>query len=167
MGLLFCLILNFNIQYLSQHPVHVTVTNIDYISEKKEFVISMKVYIDDFETIVKHNYQVDLNLGKESELTNSSDYISKYVLENFALITNDIDKTKKRLVFSKKEIVDLSVWFYFTFKCKAKIENLEIKNSLMIDLYNDQTNLLIFTYFGFQQAIEYNNNRLLEKINLK
>jgi len=43
----------------SMHPVHVTVTNIDFNSSNKTFDISMKLFLDDFQNVILKNHQVE------------------------------------------------------------------------------------------------------------
>ncbi|NPA67446.1 MAG: hypothetical protein GXO50_02435, partial [Chlorobi bacterium] len=81
------------------HPVHFSVTNMEYNEQNKEFDISIKLFADDFEKIVNRNYNVVLNLGKENCLKNAGEYIDKYVKKHFIIIFD------KKLV-SKKAVRD-------------------------------------------------------------
>ena len=57
------------------HPVHVSVTSMEYNEGENIFLVSFKVFTDDFETIVEEKYGVNLNLGKEDELENADEYL--------------------------------------------------------------------------------------------
>ena len=73
-----------------------TVTNIEYIEEKLACEISFKIYTDDFENIINQNYGVNLNLGKENELPEYSEYVDKYINKNFKLTTNKKNPEQER-----------------------------------------------------------------------
>ena len=45
------------------HPVHVSITSIEYIEGKNSFEVSFKLFWDDFEAIIASKYDVLLNLG--------------------------------------------------------------------------------------------------------
>jgi len=146
-----------NIFSFFSHPVHVSVCNIDYNNSSKEFNISFKIFKDDFENIIMQKYNIELNLGKNNESKNCVSYINIYIFEHFALNINNINKAGKKLLFDKFEIQDLAVWIYYKYKISKDIENVEIINSLMTDLYVDQKNLVIFTYNSTEKAFTFDN----------
>ncbi|MFC2121950.1 DUF6702 family protein, partial [Bacteroidota bacterium] len=45
------------------HPLHVSLTNIEYQKEDKTFKIAFKIFTDDFEEILNRKYSVVMNLG--------------------------------------------------------------------------------------------------------
>jgi len=139
------------------HPVHVSVANIEYSTQEQKFDISIRLFQDDFEHIIRQKYGVELNIGKENEHKNSSEYINKYVNENFSVKFNGKNIDDKKLILKRKKVEDITVWLYYEIKYKPELKNVEIKNSLMTDLYRDQTNLLIFTYKKKQKALTFNS----------
>ncbi len=166
------------------HPLHVSVTNIEYNQEKKTFDVAFKIFTDDFETIIFNKYGVELKLGKEDELQDYEKYINQYVFEHFCI---EINEKNKKLRFKHKKMNDIDVWLYYEFsakghrrskalatesgsasggKNKENIKFVAITNSLMCDLYKDQTNLVIFNYFDIQKgfSFDYNNNNVIFEI---
>ena len=81
----------------------------------------------------------------------------KYVNENFSVKFNGKNIDDKKLILKRKKVEDITVWLYYEIKYKPELKNVEIKNSLMTDLYRDQTNLLIFTYKKKQKALTFNS----------
>ena len=146
------------------HPVHVSVTNIEYNTTEDRFDISIKLFTDDFEDILNQKYEANLDLINNIEDNNNDDYIIKYIFEHFSFEINGTDKTEKKLNFVNKENQDLATWLYFEYQTKENINSIEIKNSLMTDLYHDQTNLLIITYHDQQNAIKFDRKTISEKI---
>jgi hypothetical protein len=143
---------------LSYHPVHVSVTNIEYNKSTENFDIAIKIYQDDFERSIKNYYGVDLNLGKADQLSGYKEFINKYISKNFRIIVNDKDKTDRKLVFKEFKINELAVWLYYEYKKVDKVKSITIKNTFLNDLYFDQSNLLIFTHQDFQKAIKFTNS---------
>jgi hypothetical protein len=163
---LFLLLIN-NTFSNAVHPVHVTVTNIEFIEKANKYEISIKIFQDDFENIIKQKYGIALNLGKETEYKDSKKIISRYIFEHFRLLHDNKDKTTKKLKLIDKKLSDLAVWLYFDYEKIGDFKNIQINNSLMTDLYFDQTNLLIFTYKKTQKAIKFSNDLIVEKFDIQ
>jgi len=139
---------------LAFHPVHVSVTSMEYNKVEKVFLVSFKVFTDDFETIVERKYGVDLKLGKEDELKNANEYFSRYFRESFSFIVNG--KEMKKPVFLEKKMNDIAVWLYYRYPITGNVEEVEIKNIIMLDMFMDQSNLLIFKYSDFEKGFIFN-----------
>lgn len=134
------------------HPVHVSVASIEYIPEKEEFAVSFKIFIDDFESIIYRKYGVELKLGKEDEWKDQSVYFDKYIIDSFSFL---IDKNRQLVpVYQRKKINEEAIWLYYSYKCRGKIKSVTIRNSLMMDMFDDQTNLLIMKYFHFEKGYQ-------------
>lgn len=144
------------------HPVHISFTNIDYNEAQDKFEILFKLFIDDFDEILKTRYGKNLNLTGGRWENNYIETINQYMLEHFKLIINKKDKTKSALKFVKKETAEDAIWLYYDFITKEKNNTFEVHNSLMTDLFMDQKNLLIFTYKGKQKALKFDYSYTFE-----
>jgi hypothetical protein len=144
--------------FLAFHPVHVSVTSMDYNKVEKVFLVSFKVFTDDFETIVERKYDVDLNLGKENELKNADEYFNRYFRETFSFIVNG--KELKEPVFLEKKMNDIAVWLYYGYPISGNVEKVKIKNIIMLDMFMDQSNLLIFKYNNFEKGFIFNKEKI-------
>ncbi len=140
------------------HPIHLSVINMEYNTERQAFDISMKFFTDDFEKIINKNYNINLNLGKENQMAACNKYIDKYIKTNFKVFFNK-KKTEKELKL--KEFVvknsDNAVWVYYSLKSN-KPKTVRITNTLLNDLYKDQKNLFIFTFKKIQEAKKFERN---------
>ena len=121
----------------NSHPIHVTVTNIEYNSNTNAFDYSIKLFYDDFETILNTQYNRQLNLGTESQLT-ETEFVKSVI---------------------KKDNV---LWIYYTYKNSGIPKEVKITNTLMKDLYYDQKNLMIFTCNETQKGIKFNISKTTE-----
>ncbi len=146
------------------HPVHVSVTNIEYEQERESFIISFKIYTDDFERIIFNKYGIHLRLGNEDELKDQQIYIDRYISESFQFVVN----RNKRLnpEFEGKRMNEEAVWLYYRFGCKQKVRSVSITNSILMDLFNDQTNLVIFKSIDFEKGYRLTNSERNIIINL-
>jgi len=155
--IVFCLML--------PHPLHLSVTNIEYDSENNTFKISSKIFMDDFEKIIENKYGVALNLGKENELPEAENYFNKYIFESFNIIINNKDRTDK-LTFKGKKTDDQAIWLYYEYPDIKKIRSLKVYNAILCDLYMDQTNLVIFSYNDIQKGIRLKHDNRIASIDL-
>lgn len=140
------------------HPVHVTVTNIDYNLEEKAFDVSLKIYTDDLESVIRKTNQIALNLGKTDEIYNSNEKISEYIRNNFTISINNDKFAGKKLKFLKKENRDGAMWLYFRYPLTKKIKLLKVNNDLLNELYPDMTNLVIIRINREEKGYTLNKN---------
>ena len=150
---------------LAFHPVHVSVTSIEYNKEEEIFLVSFKVFTDDFETNIERKYGVNLNLGKENELKNASEYFSRYFRESFSFVVNG--EELKEPVYLEKKMDDISVWLYYKYPTSGNVEEVGIKNAIMLDIFRDQSNLLIFKYNDFEEGFIFNSKKVKIQFQLK
>ena len=140
------------------HPVHVSVTSMEYNKGEKIFLVSFKVFTDDFETIIERKYGVDLNLGKDNELKNTNEYFNRYFRESFSFIINGEELAEP--VYLEKKMNDIAVWLYYMYPTSGNIEKVEIKNIIMLDMFRDQSNLLIFKYNDFEKGFIFDRKKI-------
>jgi len=149
------------------HPVHLSVTNIEYNEQQKKFEVSIRVFIDDFEKIINYQNNINLKLEKEDELSNANYYINKYITDHLKLKINGSFVPESKYKLKKREKKDITLWLYYEIKYNKKIEEIDITNQLMTDLYKDQKNMLILTIHKKQYAMEYSLRKITNKISLK
>lgn len=156
--------LNFN-PNLELHPVHISITNVDYNETEKTFYMSIKLFADDFEKIINQNNNIQLNLGKTNELKKCNSLIDNYIKHHLILKINNRNLIKN-IKLDKKEVKndENSVWLYYKIKYpkKTSLKNkkVEVVNILMNDLYNDQKNLFIFTCFNTKEGFNFAKNKI-------
>ena len=150
----------------AKHPIHLSITNVDYNQSKKKFEISFKMFTDDFQQIIFQKYAVKINLKNINDDKKSCEYINKYINEHFSLIINTQNIFLEDMKFKNSEIKDDNLWLYYEIKYNKQATNVEIRNSLMLDLYRDQKNLLIFTYKKTQKAFTFTEKNTKEKFKI-
>jgi len=167
---MFTLTFLFNIVFFANslfaHPVHLTVTNIEYNTNDKKFDITIRLFVDDFEKILDTKYNTKLNLFKQNEAKNADFYIQNYITQNLKLKINGNFINEKKFILEKRSQEDITIWLTFSVKYKQRIHSIEITNKLMTDLYRDQKNMLIFTYQSKQSALEFNYKNTKKTINI-
>ena len=133
------------------HPIHVSMCNIEITDEQS--IMAVKLFSDDFEKVIKNKYKDDFVLSMADKEPYRK-YISDYVNSNLKLTLNR--KKPINLLYDYSEMNELSIWLYFKIDRLNSESSLIISNSLMLDLYEDQTNLLIINYKGKQSGYKFN-----------
>ncbi|MFP4060547.1 MAG: DUF6702 family protein [Bacteroidales bacterium] len=123
------------------HPVHVSVMNIEYNEKEKQFHCVLKAFRDDLsENIARNNPGLPL-LPTNKEVNISDEILMDYIHSYIAIKINkhDIDS----FLFDKLEMDEESIWIFFNFHYAEKIKSVELQNRVMMDMFEDQTNLVI------------------------
>ena len=136
---------------LAFHPVHVTMTSIDYIPENNSLKVFVKMYLDDF--------LLGLNDkgGKREE-----DFFKESSPESIAAVETYLGRmliimVNKKILSGKLydlEIVENEVKLKIEYKINKKPEVITVKNMIMTRLYKDQSNLLIVKVNKFEEGIK-------------
>src|SRR5271157_2894159 len=123
------------------HPVHVTVLNIELNSSSGRMDLTFRVYKDDMELALYHNYQLVTKLDSTKAGWKSVDYLNRYINERVKLKVNN--KAIDTLVFEKTLFDGTNLWLYYSLKIQDSVQNIWLKNEMMMDLYFDQSNMVI------------------------
>ncbi len=137
-----------------KHPIHVSMTNIEYSISENSYNIVIKVFTDDFEKNIYNLYKVNLNTEKENEYINYNKITTKYVNKYFKI---SFDNRHYKLKFVSKKSNFEATWLSFKLsEVNKTVNKAKITNNIMNQFYRDQTNLLIFTKDDLQKAFNMN-----------
>ena len=133
------------------HDIHLSNTQIHYKSEESTIQLTLKLFADDLELAVKEEYDEELKLFADRELPYSDSIIQLYIKQHL-----DIEVNNKKLQgqFIGKELSDdlSSVWCYIEFMDIDVFKNVAIKNTLLMELFDDQQNMLIIKVDNIRKA---------------
>jgi len=138
----------------SAHPIHVSVTNIDYVVDSGKIDLSVKLYSEDFQTLINHKYNTLLNFtGQKRMTTKEQNAVVNYISENLS-------------VMAASEVIDFkftgwktdheSVWLLFCAYCDVKSQVFTVRNTIFLDLFTDQVNLVILHAGDIQEGYDFN-----------
>jgi hypothetical protein len=147
------------------HAFHTSLTQIEYNSKEKSLEISIRVFTDDFETAL-----TKFNSGKKVAITadNKNDVlISKYIQQHFAFISPQ--KQPKNYNFIGKEIEEQATWIYVELPDYLPVgrqgqplsNGISLQNNILIELFDDQTNLVNFTVLANKKTFIFNSKKTI------
>ena len=129
------------------HPVHVTLTSVDYVPENDCLKVFVKLYFDDFLLDIEQSESDFLDdKVKSKEITEG--YINRKLI---------IKADNKTLIgrIEELEVVDIEVKMHIEYKTSGKPEELIIENLIMTELYADQANLMIIKVEEFEEGFKF------------
>lgn len=125
--------------FTAAHKYYVSVTQIDYVKEKESVQIISRIFIDDFEKLIRERYDPDVTLSSENEPAKVDFYIEKYLEEKIQIKINGNDTD---IIFIGKEYEADIVYCYLEVENISEITSFEITNQVLFDLYGEQQNIV-------------------------
>ena len=139
----------FSISSFGVHKFYMAIYQINYVPEKKMLQITSRIFVDDLNKTLEKKYNKKSFLGTDKETAESTDLLKKYLAENFTLKVNGQYKTMN---FLSKEMDGDVLVCYLNAKDISKINSLEIYNSVLIDCFAEQQNIVHVAAFGTKQS---------------
>ena len=104
--------------------------------------MSLKLFTADIELAIAHNYNIALYLGLKKENPQVSDqYIEKYLSATLQLIVNN--KSQLKIGTIQRTMNDDAIWFNIKIPVNEPVREVKIHDAALMDIYFDQTNLVI------------------------
>ena len=147
------------------HPVHVSIANLEYNKNQNKIDLSLKIFEDDFRLLFFHLNEIDVDLRVESNYAIHEELIIAYFNSNFKLLANEKDKLKLRINNWKTN--EDALWFYFEIPVSQEIRSLKVTNTLLLDLYFDQKNLLILKTEEKEAGYQFDYKNIEKEIKLR
>lgn len=125
------------------HDFHTSLTEINYNPKTKALEITIRVFTDDLElalTEINNNKAVKV---KPTDFS-TDPLILKYLRKHFAFVSPE--KNVVPYEFLGKEIELDATWLYVEVPAATNLRGYTIFNSIMTELFDDQTNLLNLIY---------------------
>jgi hypothetical protein len=126
------------------HPIHVSVTEIEYSEKNKSLQITTRIFIDDLElSIRKQTGQESLDIIEPKNGTTTDQLVSAYLKEHFRIL---IDGKPARINYLASEIEDPAIICYLEIENVKKLKTIEVTDTVIQETHDDQSNLVHITY---------------------
>lgn len=146
------------------HPLHISVTEITLDEKENELEIMMRVFTDDLEAAIRNEKNnPDLSLVNPPNTT--LDKIAwDYLQTKFKITANGEQLNLKYLGHEKDEDV---IVFYVQVQPAKKFETISITNSIITELYDDQSNLVNVTIGEITRSLRLMRNNPSGKLSFE
>ena len=139
------------LSWLLFHPVHVTLTSIDFAPKDRLLNVFIKMYLDDFLLDTEQNEEFFLNDKSKSKI------VENYINEKFIIrVNNKTVKGKVNNLEVVKALDEDEIRVYMEYKTlRRKPKELLVRNLIMTELYSDQLNFLIIKVDKFEEGFKF------------
>nr|WP_315195833.1 DUF6702 family protein [uncultured Flavobacterium sp.] len=143
------LVFVFSMSSFGMHKFYMAIYQINYAPEKKMLQITTRIFVDDLDKALEKKYGKKFFLGTNKETAESLELLKKYLTETFSLKVNEQSKTMN---FLSKEMDGDVLVCYLSIKDISKINTIEIYNSILIDCFEAQQNIVNVTAFNVKKS---------------
>ncbi|MEA5404068.1 DUF6702 family protein [Arcicella sp. DC2W] len=120
------------------HAFHTSLTEMRYNAKSKGFEVSLRVFTDDLEKVLSHDNQ-NKKIVIENNDKNDA-LVEQYVKKHFMLVNSK--NQLKAIQYIGKEKEGDATWIYLELPINEAISGLKLKNDVLIDMFEDQTNIV-------------------------
>ena len=129
------------ISFTALHKYYVSVTEIEYVSEQKSVQIISRIFIDDFESLLRNRYDERLTLDLENEDDLVNYYTEKYLKEKLKITING---QSVEFNFIGKEYEEDIMLSYLEIVDVDDISSIQVTNRILFELFPEQKNIVRF-----------------------
>ena len=132
--------------WLLLHPLHVSVTEIEYNPKAKALQIISRIFVDDLETAIRTSTNhPELDILKPGAGFTTQDLVADYLVGRLDIT---LDGKAQKITLLGYEQEDLALVCYLEIENVTAFKSVVIKNSIITEAYDDQSNLVHITYNG-------------------
>lgn len=134
---------------LSPHEFHLSLAEIDHNAEKKTLQVAVKLFTDDLTVALEKPGAPKLYIGTADEPPKANEIIAAYLKQHLLLKVNG-----KEVAFDYlgKEAETDATWCYVEVKNVARIKTIEVQNTLLLEAFDDQTNMVNLNINGIKKS---------------
>jgi len=136
----------------ADHDFHVSKCLVEYNEGEQSLQISLHLFIDDLEEALRRQGADKLFICTKKEAPRAESHIFQYLRKHFSF---EADGQKREYTFIGKEVSEdlMAAWCYLEIAGVKKLETLKVSNSLLMEVFDDQKNLVSITGPGRKQGL--------------
>lgn len=132
------------------HKFYVAIYKVEFAPQKKMLQITTRIFVDDLNIALEKKYNRKAFLGEDKESENDIILLKKYLAEKFIIKVNG---EQKSMSFLSKELENNVLICYLNSKEISKIKTLEIQNSVLTEIYDEQQNIIQANFNGEKHSL--------------
>lgn len=137
------------------HKYYAAVFNVEHVPKKKILQVTARIFVDDIELAFKRKSGQSYYIGAFNERPDTSQKLQEYLNEKIAVKVNGKSVVPKLL---GREMEDDILVCYFTYPATGAIKTFEMKNTLLMDTYPEQQNIVHVTIGGNKKSLLLTND---------
>lgn len=144
------LLLFVTLSSMTVHKFYVAIYKVEFAPQKKMLQITTRIFVDDLNIALEKKYNKKTYLGEDKESENDIVLLKKYLAEKFVIKVNG---EQKSMNFLSKELENNVLICYLNSKEISKIKTLEIQNSVLTEIYDEQQNIIQANFNGEKHSL--------------
>jgi hypothetical protein len=137
----------------NRHPFHVSVIEINHNVSEKSLEISCKIFTDDFEKVLAQNYKTKVDLINPPSKPAMDTLVKKYILSHLVIKANGQPVSMNYVGFENDKE---AAYGYVEVINVPAVSRLDVTNSIMYDLFDDQVNIMHIIVKGGRKSTKLN-----------
>jgi hypothetical protein len=138
------------------HPIHISVSEINYSEKDKALQITSRIFIDDLELSIRAERKEDeLDLIEPKNGLTTEKMVSDYVLKHMAV---KLDGKIQKLKFLGMELEEPALICYIEIENVKKFKTIEVRNDIIMETHDDQSSIVHVTYKGPVKSMRLQRN---------
>jgi hypothetical protein len=136
------------------HPFYVSVTEIVQDKTTGNLQVSTRIFFDDFEKALEKMYKVKVNILKPADRKQVDGLIAAYIKDHLKI---KADGKVLDLKYVGYEIEEDAAWCYFETEKVAAVKQLKVKNEILFEQHDSQSNMIHAIVGGKRQSTKLDN----------
>lgn len=126
------------------HPIHISVTEVNYNEKSKSLQITCRAFVDEIELGVRsQRKEPELDILEPKNSLTTKQLIGSYLAAHLKI---KIDGKPAKINFLGHEKEDISFVCYLEIENVKKLKTIEVFNDLITEIHDDQSNLVHVTF---------------------
>jgi hypothetical protein len=147
------------------HPLHISVTEINYSEKDKALQIMSRIFVDDLElSIQKDLKDEELNLLQPANSKTTNELVSAYLLKHFKIKADGKVQAWKYL---GHEVESVAMICYLEIPNVKKLKSVEVMNDVIMETHADQSNLVHVTYKEVMKSTRLTREKPADVLNFE
>ena len=147
---------------LYPHPMHVSVTEIEFDEKDTALEIMMRVFIDDFELTMRNKLnQPELDVLTPKNGLTIDQMAGDYIKDHFKI---SLDNKIQKVSYLGHEKESDAFIFYIEVSNVKKWKTIQVLNSIITEIHDDQSNLVHVTVRDQVRSLRLTKNNPVDKI---
>ena len=138
----------------TNHPIYVSVTEIEHNSKENTLEVSCRIFTNDFETILRKSSSTKIDLIKPSDKKSMNQLVEKYILNHLKI---NIDGMYKQMHFIGYEQAEEAIESYFQVDDVKSFKKITVQDNILYEYKTEQISIIHTILNNQRKSIKLNN----------
>lgn len=139
---------------ITNHPIYVSVLDMEHNANEQTLEISCKIFTNDFETVLRKNAAHKLDLINPSDKNEAEKLVSDYIRKHIKI---NIDDKPVDMGFLGYEKADESIESYFQVDNVKSVKKISVEDDILYEYKSEQMGIIHALVNKVRKSIRLNN----------